>query len=60
MGFEVAGLSGLIIFVLNIYAIVKTLGSSTGTMGKVLWIAIILLLPLVGFLIWFLLGPKGK
>lgn len=56
---EVGGLLGLIILVLNVYAIVKVVQSSAGTGTKVAWIVVILLLPVVGLILWLLLGPKG-
>jgi hypothetical protein len=56
---EVGGLLGLIILVLNVYAIVKVVQSSAGTGTKVAWIVVILLLPVFGLILWFLLGPKG-
>ncbi|MCH8502168.1 MAG: PLD nuclease N-terminal domain-containing protein [Aliidiomarina sp.] len=59
MGVEVSGLLGLIVLILNIYAIVKTVQSGAGTGSKVLWIVLIILLPVIGFILWFLLGPKG-
>ncbi len=39
------GILGLIILVLDIWAIVKTIGSSASTGSKVLWVLVILLLP---------------
>jgi hypothetical protein len=57
--FEVGGLLGLIILVLNVYAIVKIVQSTAGTGTKVVWIIVILLLPVAGFLLWLLFGPKG-
>jgi hypothetical protein len=59
MGIEVGGILGLIILILNIWAIVKTVGSSASTGAKVLWIVVILLLPVLGFLLWLLFGPKS-
>ncbi|MGA7979613.1 MAG: PLDc N-terminal domain-containing protein [Chromatiaceae bacterium] len=59
MHLEVNGLLGLILLVLDVWAIVRTLQSGAGTGGKVLWVVVILLLPLLGFLLWLLLGPKG-
>jgi hypothetical protein len=56
---EVGGLFGLIILVLNVYAIVKIVQSSVGTGAKVVWIVVILLLPVLGLLLWLLFGPKG-
>ncbi len=58
MGIEVGGLLGLIWLIIVVYAIVKTAGSSAGTGSKVLWIVLILLLPVLGVILWFLLGPK--
>ena len=58
MGIEVSGLLSLVILALDIYAIVKTLGSSASTGTKVLWILVILLLPVLGLILWALLGPK--
>ena len=58
MGIEVGGLLGLIILILDVYAIVKVVGSSASTGAKVLWIVLILLLPVFGFLLWLLAGPS--
>lgn len=55
---EIGGLFGLIILVLDVYAIVKTVQSSATTGAKVGWIVVILLLPVLGLLIWLFLGPK--
>lgn len=54
------GLFGLIILVLAIYAIVKTLQSGASTGSKVLWVVVILLLPVLGLILWFLFGPGGR
>lgn len=59
MGIEVGGVFGLLLLIANIYAIVKTLQSSASTGSKVLWIVIVLLLPVIGLIAWFLFGPKG-
>ena len=59
MGIEVGGLFGLLLLIANIWAIVKTVQSGASTGGKVFWIVLILILPLLGFIIWLLAGPKG-
>jgi len=59
MGIEVGGIIGLIILILDIWAIVKIIGSGASTGAKVLWVVVILLLPLLGLLLWFLFGPKS-
>lgn len=58
MGVEVSGLLGLIWLIIVVYAIVKIVGSSATTGPKVLWVVLVLLFPLVGVILWFLLGPK--
>lgn len=58
MGIEVGGLLGLIILILDVWAIVRVVGSNASTGTKVLWIVVILLLPVLGLILWFLLGPK--
>lgn len=59
MGMEVAGLLGLIWLVIVIWAIVKTAQSPAGMVPKVLWILILLFFPVIGLILWLLLGPKG-
>ena len=58
MDVQVGGFFGLILLVLDIYAIVKTLDSGATTGSKVLWVVLILVLPLLGFLLWLLMGPR--
>ncbi len=52
------GIVGLIILVLDIVAIVDCVKSSLDTGMKVLWIVLIILLPLIGLILYFLLGRK--
>ncbi|MGM0825411.1 MAG: PLDc N-terminal domain-containing protein [Pseudomonadota bacterium] len=59
MGIEVGGLLGLIWLVIVVWAIVKVAKSSAGGLAKLLWILALLFFPLVGLIIWFLMGPKG-
>ena len=56
MGIEVGGLLGLIILILDIWAIVKVVQSGKSTGMKVFWIVFILVLPVLGLIIWFLFG----
>lgn len=54
------GLIGLVILALDIYAIIQILGSGASTASKVGWSLLVLLLPVVGLLIWFFAGPRGR
>ena len=60
MGIEVGGILGLIWLIVVIWAIVKVAKSSAGPLPKLLWILILLFMPLLGFILWLLLGPKGN
>jgi len=59
MGIEVGGLLGLLILALDIYAIVKVVGSSASTAAKVIWILVILIFPVLGLIAWLVAGPKA-
>jgi len=58
MGIEVGGILGLIWLFIVIWAIIKVAQSSAGGVAKVLWILILLFLPVLGLILWLLLGPK--
>ena len=53
-------LIGLAILIADVWAIVNIFQSSATTGKKVLWIVLVLLLPVLGLILWFLLGPRGK
>lgn len=59
MGLEF-GLFGLIWLVIVVWAIVRTAQARVGLVVRVLWILILLVFPVIGFLFWLFLGPKGK
>ena len=56
---EIGGLGALIVLVLVIWALVSILGSAAPTGAKVLWSLLVILLPVVGFIVWLLAGPKS-
>lgn len=53
---ELNGLFGLIILVLDIWAIVKTLESGMESGKKVMWIVLIIVLPVIGVALWYFLA----
>ena len=53
------GLGGLIILVLDIWAIISIIGSAASTGKKVLWVLLVLILPVIGFIIWLIAGPRS-
>ncbi|SFP25080.1 PLDc N-terminal domain-containing protein [Pseudomonas borbori] len=60
MGSTMNGLAGLIVLVLSIWAIINIVKSNTEVGKKVLWVLLILFLPVIGLIIWALLGPRGN
>lgn len=60
MGSTFNGLIGLVILALDIWAILNVIKSSAETGIKILWILLIVLLPVVGLIIWALMGPRGN
>ena len=48
---------GLIILVLDILAIIKIVQPGASTGEKILWVILVLVLPVIGLVIWALLGP---
>ena len=52
-------LTGAVILILDIFAIVSVLVGTSGVMRKVLWIAVILLLPILGMVLYFLIGRSA-
>jgi len=59
MGIQVTGILGLVVLVLDIWAILKVIQSGVGFGAKLVWILLILILPVIGVIIWWLFGPRG-
>lgn len=51
-------LFGVVIFVLNIWAIAMIISSKETTPQKVLWVLLVVLLPVIGLVIWLFAGPR--
>jgi hypothetical protein len=50
---------GLLILIADIWAIINIFQSSESTGTKALWIVLVLVLPVLGLLIWYFVGPKS-
>lgn len=59
MGIEVTGVFSLLVLIADIWALVNIFQSGATTGAKVIWVVLVLLLPLLGFVAWFLAGPKS-
>jgi hypothetical protein len=59
MNFGYNGLWGVLVLIAVVYAIVNIIQGSADTAKKVLWTVLVIVLPVVGFLIWLIAGPKS-
>ena len=55
---DLYGISGIIILVLDIFAIFQVLQSSLPPINKLIWILLILVLPVLGLILWLLIGTR--
>jgi succinate dehydrogenase/fumarate reductase cytochrome b subunit len=55
---EVSGLFGILVLIADVWAILNIFQSSATTGSKALWIALVLVLPLLGVIIWYFAGPR--
>ena len=59
MSLNVQNLLGLLILIADIWAIVSIFQSGASNEKKALWIVLVVLLPVLGLILWFLLGPRS-
>ena len=59
VNFGYGGLVGVLILVGDIWAIINILQSSVSNEKKLIWTIAVVLLPLLGLILWFFLGPRG-
>jgi hypothetical protein len=57
-GMEYRGLWGLLVLVADVWAIVNIFQSGADTGKKVLWTVLVILLPVIGLILWYFLGPR--
>jgi hypothetical protein len=53
------GLWGLLVLIGDVWAIINIIQSSSSNEKKLLWTLVVLLLPVLGLILWFFLGPRG-
>ena len=59
MNFGYNGLIGILILAGDIWAILNIFQSSVSNEKKLIWIIVVVLLPVLGLLLWFFLGPRN-
>ncbi|MCB1859327.1 MAG: PLDc N-terminal domain-containing protein [Gammaproteobacteria bacterium] len=60
VGIEVAGVLGLTILDIDMWAFIRTLESRVSRSNKVWWSLIIIFVPVLGLLLWCFLGPPSR
>lgn len=53
------GLWGLLILAGDIWALINIFQSAATNGKKLLWALVVILLPVLGLILWFFLGPRG-
>ena len=53
------GLLGLLILIGDVWAIINIFQSSASNEKKLLWTVIVLVLPLLGLILWYFMGPRA-
>jgi cytochrome bd-type quinol oxidase subunit 2 len=51
---------GVLVLIGDIWAIINIFQSSVSNEKKLLWIIVVVLLPLLGLILWFFLGPRDR
>lgn len=53
------GLVGLLVLMADVRAIVNVMGSGAAAGGKVIWVVVVVLLPVIGLIAWLVAGPRS-
>jgi len=60
MNFGYNGLLGVLILAGDIWAIINIFQSSVSNEKKLIWTIVVVLLPVLGLILWFFLGPRDR
>ena len=59
MNMQSNGLLGVLILAADVWAIINIFQSGASNGNKAFWIVLVALLPVLGMILWFFLGPRG-
>jgi len=59
MNFGFNGIWGLLVLAGDVWAILNIAQSSASNEKKALWIVLVVVLPVLGLILWYFLGPKS-
>lgn len=60
MNFGYNGIWALLVLAADIWAIINILQSSASNEKKLIWVIAVVLLPVLGFILWYFLGPRVR
>lgn len=60
MHFGYNGLIGVLVLVGDVWAIINIFQSSVSNEKKLIWTVAVVLLPLLGLILWYFLGPRSS
>lgn len=58
LGLGISSVFAAIALFVYVWAIINVFQSQATKINKVIWILLVLALPLLGLILWFILGPK--
>jgi hypothetical protein len=53
------GLWGLIVLIADVWALINIIQSGADTGTKILWVVVVIVLPVLGVILWYFIGPKS-
>jgi hypothetical protein len=56
---QFGGLLSLLILAGDVWAVINIFQSGASNEKKALWIVLVVVLPVVGLVLWYFLGPRG-
>jgi hypothetical protein len=60
MNFGFNSFLSVLILIADVWAILNIFQSSASNEKKLLWIIVVVLLPLLGLILWYFLGPRNR
>lgn len=60
LNFSYGGILGILILIGDIWALINILQSSAANDKKLLWVVVVVLLPLLGLILWYFMGPRNR
>jgi hypothetical protein len=52
------GLWGLLVLIADVWAVVNIVQSGADSGKRALWVVLVIVLPVLGFVLWWFLGPR--